>query len=511
MSWLPAVVSGLLLGLAFPFRVGAFALPNLGWLAWIALVPLFLTLRRATPRQAFARTYCAAVIYYSISLYWLYTAMHTYGHLTPPIACGVLALTILILAAYISVVPWITRWIASRWEREPLWLLPTVWVAVELARNHGPCGGFPWSNLAQTQFAYIPLIQIVDITGIGGLTFVMVSTNRWFAHVWGRWREGDWDWREGRTWCTVALWLLLIGYGTWRFVAVERAMAHWTPYTVALLQGNIPQEDKWRPGLEEEQVAVYHRLMAGLAGAPVDLAIWPEASYPWGISVASRELPVAGQFPVLLGALGVQGSGAQRRLFNSAFLLTPDGAIAGRYDKTHLVPFGEYVPYQKLLFFARRLAAPIGDYGAGTRIEPLRIGPLAIGTLICYEDIFPEIARGHAVRGAQFFANLTNDAWYGWSAAATQHLTLSVFRAVEHRRFLVRATNTGVSAIVDPLGRRIITGGLFEPAVIVGRIRLGEGRTIYTMCGDWFAWSCVLALAGGWVMAMRVGRKRCAM
>ncbi|MBI2347000.1 MAG: apolipoprotein N-acyltransferase [Deltaproteobacteria bacterium] len=524
----PSLLTGLLLAMAFPLRIGEFELPNLGWLAWIALVPLFVSLRMASPWEAFRRTFVAAVIYYGGSLYWVYTAMYTYGHLSPAVSGAVLLLMVVILATYIGMAPLFTRLIARRLEHEPLWLLPSAWVAIELARNYGPCGGFPWINLAQSQYAYTPLIQVVDLTGISGLAFAIVWTNRWLAHVvarcWGGGQEhralgeGGWRWAEAATWLTFALLAGMAGYGAVRFAQVRGDLFRWPSYGVALLQGNIPQEEKWRPGLEEEQLSQFRALLSQVDTAPIDLVVWPEASYPWAVGDEQRALDV-GHFlpaggpqtdrslpwPMLIGALRADGNGATRRLANSVFGVGRDGTIVGRYDKTHLVPFGEYVPYRQIFSFARKLAAPIGNLHPGEEIAPITIEDVAIGPLICYEDIFPEIARAHALRGAHFFANLTNDAWYGWSGAARQHMALSVFRAVENRRYLVRATNTGMSAIVDPLGRVLMAGGLFEPAVLAGQIRLGFRDTIYTRFGDWFAYACIgtVLIAAGFSLRRR--------
>lgn len=503
------IVSGLLLGLAFPLRFGDVEMPNCGWLAWVALVPLFLQLRNATPYRAFRATFVAAFCWYGISLYWVYTALNTYGRLSAPLSFCLLLLMLAIMAAYIALAPWCARWIAVRWEREPLWLLPAAWVAIELARNYGPCGGFPWSNLAETQYAYLPLIQCVDVTGISGLTFLLVWVNRWLAHVIGQVREGKWNWREGPTWVTAGLLLGTLIYGTLRYTAVRERVGHWPMYQVALLQGNIPQEEKWRPGLEEDQLASYRHLLTELRSTNTfDLVIWPEASYPWPIPTAAAGVKhgffTATPWPMLIGGLAEEGSGSGRRLYNSAFVVNRDGAFAQeRYDKNHLVPFGEYVPYQRIFRFARRLAAPIGNYVAGETIAPLAVGEVRVGALICYEDTFPEIARAHALRGAHFLANLTNDAWYGRSAAAKQHFALSVFRAVETRRSLVRATNTGVSGIIDPTGRIIAMSPLFEAGVITGPIRLGNGRTPYVRFGDWVAYACILLVAAAAMLARR--------
>jgi len=198
---------------------------------------------------------------------------------------------------------------------------------------------------------------------------------------------------------------------------------------------------------------------------------------------------------------GISFDRSKRALYNSAFLLDGNAHILGRYDKAHLVPFGEYVPYKKLLFFAKKLTAPVGNFAAGENSEPLFTDGFQIAPLICYEDLFPEIARAFIKKGANFIVTITNDAWYGRSSASLQHLAISVFRAVENRRFLVKAANTGISAVVDPVGRIISKSGLFEEGMIVSNIKLGTGSSLYTRYGDWFAYGCgliaVFLLAAG--------------
>jgi len=181
----------------------------------------------------------------------------------------------------------------------------------------------------------------------------------------------------------------------------------------------------------------------------------------------------------------------KRRLYNSVLLVDKGGDVLGRYSKVHLVPFGEYVPFRKFLFFAKKLVAPIGTFERGASVEPMFTDGYQIGGLICYEDVFPEIAAEQTRKGANLLAVVTNDAWYGRSSAAFQHLAISVFRAVENRRWMVRSANTGVSAVIDAAGRIISQTDIFEKGMIVSNVKFGEGSSLYTRFGNWFAWACV--------------------
>jgi len=276
---------------------------------------------------------------------------------------------------------------------------------------------------------------------------------------------------------------------------------------VGLVQGNIAQDEKWERELAQKNLDVHREGAMRLAESGVEMIIWPEAAFPWPVEDSDTETDPrvlgfmeggAGALPyTLLGAITKTAKGDFR---NSAILFDGDGNIDGMYHKVHLVPFGEYVPYRSLLFFARKLTRPVGNFIAGRDYSPLSAGGRRFGVLICYEDVFPDIARKETARGAGFLVNLTNDAWYGSSSAPFQHLAISVFRAVENRRFLVRATNSGVSAVVMPTGETTVESSIFEPALIVSPVAILGGLTPYTRLGDWFAWGCAAYVALGFIM-----------
>jgi apolipoprotein N-acyltransferase len=506
MSFILAIASGLITALTFPTVFGGFHLPNFGFLAWISLVPLFYSIIDSRPRRSFLLTFIAAIFYGGISLSWLYNALSEYGHLSGAVSVGVLSLLIIMVATYAGCALMFASWFEQKLGVNRFWTLPLFWVIFEFARNYTPCNGFPWGSITNTQYAYLPVIQIVDLVGIYGLTYIMIVFNSWIAGI-IRGHNPVYRSKQAVIFVT-ALVSFMLFYGWFRLEHIRKDQNSWQSMRVALVQGNIPQSEKWETGQEEKQLSVHRNYNMMLDKSGIDLIIWPESSYQWLVPANINKLPKEhfglSDFKfdtyLLMGALSEEKDGNLR---NSALLLDKTGDILGRYHKNHLVPFGEYVPYRKFLFFARKLVAPIGDFLAGDEKEPLFTDRFQIGGLVCYEDVFPEISRGLVNNGANILAVITNDAWYGRSSAAYQHLAISVFRAVENRRWLVKAANSGVSAVVDATGRIISKTDIFERGVIVSQAKLSDKKTLYSKYGDFFAWICF----GIVVCIMVVGKK----
>lgn len=280
---------------------------------------------------------------------------------------------------------------------------------------------------------------------------------------------------------------------------------------VALLQGNIPQSEKWLREKSNEILGIYLGMSRQALLQEVDLLIWPESAYPFEISLEQPEFPK--QFrslftesasfthspKLLFGAVTFEGKLPPEATYvppefpihNSALLLDPLTDEMQSYHKQHLVPYGEYIPLKELLPFVKKLTAQMGEFQPGKIFTPLVFGEVRIGSLICYEDVFPEIARGHTNAGANLLINLSNDAWYGNSSALPQHLNFSIFRSVENRRSLVRATNTGATALIDPIGNVQITLPTFTKDLLIGETSLIDSpHTFYSRFGDVFVWGC---------------------
>jgi apolipoprotein N-acyltransferase len=499
-KWLPAVISGLLMSAAFP-KVG------LSGLAWFALVPLLAALRGQAPKDAFRTGMITGLAHYLTLLYWVVFTMRTYGYL-PWWQCVSL---LVLLAAYLALYPGLFALALSRFCRKPGQLVlfaPVFWVALEYARGF-LLTGFPWGNLGYSQFNRLHIIQISDMFGVCGISFLVVLVN---AAVYvlllfaaGKpWREHVVDKRRAMQAAILAIGLLgcCLVYGRLRIGTVDEAMRAAQAPRVAVIQGNIDQARKWDPAFQIGTTKKYLGLTMSAAARQPDLVVWPETATPFYFKASPKltrlvtdAVRQAGTH-LLVGSPSAQGAPGARDYFNSAYMVAPDGRATGRYDKVHLVPFGEYVPLQPVLSFVGKMVAQVGDFSPGEKGRTLvwKEGLPTVGVQICFEIVFPGLSRALVKNGAGLLVNLTNDAWFGKSSAAYQHFSMAVFRAVENRRSLVRCANTGISGFVDPVGRIIAQTDLFEDAVVDRNVPVMTGTTLYTRIGDLLPLTCLIAL-----------------
>lgn len=487
-----SALTGLGLFLSFPP-------PALWPLAFVALVPLFLALDRAGPGSAFWLGTLAGMVFYPLNLSWATHAMAAYGGLSWGLSLFLLLLLSLYLALYLGVFSASWVWLRPASGVGRVLLAGSLWVTLEFARTY-LLTGFPWAFLTYTQSQALPLIQIASVTGMYGVSFLVVLVNAAIAFALRH---------RGRAVLAPALvvslaLLVSLAYGSRALSLPEPSGS----LRVAVLQGNIDQGVKWDPAFRRATLDTYERLTREGARRGVDLIVWPEAAVPFllrhepeALARVSRLASEAKRF-LLVGSPDLE----EGRFYNSAFLISRDGALLQRYYKIHLVPFGEYVPLRPLLGFAEKLAkGAIGDFSPGREPTVFRLPGGRFGVTISYEAYFPSEVRRLFRRGAGFLVNITNDAWYGRSAAPAQHLAMTVFRAVEHGASLVRSANTGVSAIVDPRGRVLAQSAIFTEAVLVGKIQGEGGGTIYTRVGDLFAWLAMAGSAGAGVWRWRQG------
>lgn len=493
-----AALSGLLVGLSFPTVLFRFHLPNLGFLAWVGLIPLVITLYEANIRQAFKLGFVFAVVCNLITEYWMYTALNTFGHIQPLFSIFTLLLLVVFMALYIGAALAASRFFTQK-KGELLVFLPVFWTLAEWARNYTPFGGFPWASLAGTQHGYLVLLQLADVTGAYGIVFLIVWFNVWLSELFLKWQKRETQFFGAKTIITVMIFAVVLAYGLHKLSQEQKQAALAPHLKIGLIQPNISQEEKSDEAQRNIQKTIFGELVQSLE-RNVDLIVWPESSWTelaWlestsippqdiGLSVARGNRPYT-----LLGLDFVTAKGGAENYFNSAALLDSAGTILGKYHKVHLVPFGEYVPLKKLFSFLKPVAA-IGNFQAGKELSPLSLDNWKIGPLICFEDIFPEISRTLAKKGANLLINITNDAWYGISSAPYHHLALASLRAVETRRAMVRATNTGVTAVIEPTGKIAVASPLFEKGVLVHQVPLLSHQTLYTKLGDWFIWACLL-------------------
>ena len=486
-----ALFSGALLALSFPrFGHPAFA--------WIALVPLLIALSGwrgrpvegagrvpgQPPLRAFTLGLAAGLVYFVGTIYWTGTVVRTFGGLATPVAL----LAMLLLAAYLALYPALAALVVSRVLNRTgvrgVLLLPAAWVATEFFRGN-LFGGFPWVPLGNSQVEMLPVAQLASVLGVYGLSALVALVNASIAYALltsGR------D-RLTAIVATAAVLVAVGGWGTWR-IADGSLTREGTPLRVGLIQGNIAQEDKWNTGEARRIFTTHIAMTRDVVKRGAQLVMWPESATPFMFEeddageTAVRELAREVGVPILFGSDQVDRSGNLVRLFNAAFLVSPNGDTAGVYRKIHLVPFGEYIPFKEWLYFVSPLVQRFTDFDAGTGTVLLPVGGHAISTAICYEVVYPSLIREAVVSGSELLTTITNDGWYGQSSAPYQHFAMASMRAIEQGRYLARAANTGVSGVVDPYGRVVRRSAIFEQLGLVEEVRLLTSRTIYSVIGD---------------------------
>ena len=487
-----AALSGILLALSFP----KFGHPVF---AWVALVPLLVALGspgRATVPRAFALGLVTGLVSFTGILYWITGVMTTYGALPWLTAALVNAL----LVAYLALFPGLFAIVAVRGRDafEPFGavIVSAAWVALELGRGY-LFGGFPWAFLGYSQVEVLPIAQVASLFGVYGLSFLLVLVNVVIAGaVLSPARS-----RLAAVGATAGLVVLTAGWGQWRLSSGALTSAG-EPVRVAMIQGNVPQDEKRDPLRRGEILETYLSASRAAAADGARLLIWPESATPLPFEEnaadgeAIRTLAAALETPLLFGSEEIDRDG-DFRYYNAAFLVGADGVTRGTYRKVRLVPFGEYVPLRHWLFFAGKLVQSVADFSPGTEAVTLEVDGHRLSTAICYEVVYPDLISAFVAGGSELLTTITNDAWFGESSAPYQHFSQAAMRAIEQGRYLVRAANTGISGAVDPYGRVLARTNLFEHATVVADVRWIRERTVYGRTGDLFAYACaMLALAG---------------
>lgn len=495
-----ALGTGILLFLSFP-KFGS------GLIAWIALVPLLKAIYGQSTRQAFKLGFLSGLVAHVGILYWIAYVVVKYGNLS-----FIMGLTALfLLACYMSLYTAIFASGVSYGQSKdfsPLFSVPFLWTSLEYVKTYA-FTGFPWELLGYSQYKWPVLIQIADVTGIYGVSFVIALVNALvYEAVFLRHRRG---WKLAGVLIILSV---VVGYGYWRIEETERVMDKGPVWEVGIVQGNVDQSVKWNPSYQEATMAAYLGLTKEMVREKTHLIVWPETATPFFYQDPS---PYQDDIKNLIREKNVWflfGSPSYKRersgevtIYNSVYLLNPQGNVQGRFDKVHLVPYGEYVPLRKLFPFINKLVHGIGDFGTGPGYIPLEMEGIKVGVLICYEAIFPAAARTYSRAGASLLVNVTNDAWFGRTSAPYQHLSMAVLRAVENKIYLVRAANTGVSTIIDATGRILGQTALFQPATLSGQVKLLQGNTFYSGYGDVFSLACLAFVFLGLIISLRRKQK----
>jgi apolipoprotein N-acyltransferase len=465
-------------------------------LAWIAFVPLLAALAAARTSREFVRLGLVAGLATNVpAFYWLVYTMHVFGGFPYPIA----VFFYLCLSAFSAAQFVLFALGMRRLGPGPLGLAaPLLWVALEFTYPNL----FPW-RMANTQFHVPVLTQIGDVTGPFGLSFTMLWASAGIALAL----------RRPRRWAPLAAALAAVAgivlYGTQRIPAIERALAAAPPVRVGLVQGNVGIIEKGNAAYFDINMEKYRDLSMDVQD-DVDVVIWPETVAQTWVPASAALIPEDEHpFPELARPLIYGGLAYDRDAagtvtkYNSAFLIGPRGAILGRYDKHVLMPFGEYLPGASLVPWLASLSPQTGDFTPGHRLVTLDVpGRARFAPLICYEDVPARMARAMTRQGAEVLLTMFNDAWFGPSAAPYQHEALALWRAIENRRYFVRAGNAGVTGVIDPLGRVVDRLGLFTEETLTAEIRPLRIETFYTRYGDVFGWTTVAA-ALAWLAAAR--------
>jgi len=496
-----AVLSGLLLVASFPTF-------DVHWLAWIALVPLLLAIERGGPGRAFLLANVTGLVFFVGMFEWIWQ-VPAYNALDEA-ALG------LYLAQYFSIWALGLRWLHGRSGVPAMLLGPALWVGLEYVRSHAGFLSLPWMLLGHSQYRQPLLIQMSSITGVYGLSFVIVLVNVGLADAL---RHRPWSWRAIPAPLSVAMGAvaIVVAHG---YIVLSGEPATET-VTIAAVQGNVPQNAKWDAAHRETTLSRYAALTREAARQRPALIAWPETAVPGDLEhdprlfKPVRDLAIEIGIPLLVGS-AEHAKFTKRefgsRTYNSMVLVTPDGRIADVYRKIRLVPFGEYVPLKGIITWPAAIAASMGDSVGGDTPTVFQVGDVGVGSTICWENIFADLFRRFVVKGARVVINATNEAWFQDSSAPRQFLAISVFRAAENRVAVLRVANTGISAAIDPYGRIVRRlrgpGGrdVFIAGVLVAPMPVSRVTTFYTAFGDVFAITlvagCGLLVIGVAIRAM---------
>jgi len=560
-----------LAGLSSILSIFIFPAYNLEFLAWIVFIPLFAAIQQENLKNVFWLGWGSGIIHFLGTLYWVTIAMVLYGNL-PRIAGGAaLLLMVMYLALYVGAFCMIIRYLQQKTVLPLIITAPVVWAGLEYLRSFFLLG-FPWNLLGYSQFLTPYVTQIADITGVYGVSSLIILVNA-CLYTCLLSRTSRWI-KIKTTAATICCVGFCVGYSLFILPSEDSAKTGNPEHEsssqtvrVAVIQGNIDQGVKWDPDYRQQILDKYIRLSENTLDENPELIVWPETAVPFvfqykphysyrnqlidavqkfdtyllfggqdiifafkltkqslenlrneGIpgeileglqpledqeitgenklidaveKLIGRDQTVRYKELILKHALTPKGYNS----FNSAFFLSPEGNLLAKYDKIHLVPFGEYVPFKKFLFFIDKLVTAIGEVQPGKEYQVMPSHEKSFSTLICFEIIFPNLVRKFVDREAQFLVTITNDAWYGRTAAPYQHFAMATFRAIENRVSVARAANTGISGFIDPYGRIIEQNEIFVEDALVQDIPLRSTTTFYTRYGDVFARLCLLISA----------------
>ena len=452
----------------------------MGFLAWAALTPLILSLEDCSLKEAYRRGAVFALVFNALSMYFL--AFNSGA--APPIALaswiGVVVAATLVSPLFLIPVALSLR----RWKSWGAFALPFFWTGSEYLKSLGEIA-WPWNIIPLSQSNYLAPMQMVSLTGVWGLSFWVTGINALiYLAV-----------KRGRFWLLAVILWIAIPFITGN-IALKHPPQPLSSVNVAIVQGNVVPEEKWDSGLMYN-IGLYRDLTEGISGA--ELIIWPESAVPTYLNMSLqarrilRGLVKRMKAPIFTGALAFFNEPQEiERRYNSAFLIKPDDSEIERYDKIHLVPFGERVPFQKFIPALGKLNFGQAEFTVGQDYHIFQIEDARFGAMVCYESIFPQIVRRFVTDGADFLVNITNDGWYGKTVEPYQHALLTRFRSIESGKSMARAANTGISYFTDAQGRFLARAELEVQDVLQVELPIYNGDTFYQRHGDVFAYAILL-------------------
>jgi apolipoprotein N-acyltransferase len=480
------IFSAVLLTLAFPRF-------DLEPLAFVAFVPFFYAAEGLRGRRAFWLGMVFGIHWFVFLYYWL-----------APVSMFGFLLLVIYQSLFTGAFMFAFTYVRDRTRLPLLLTFPVLWVALEYARSVGYLG-FPWGLLAHTQYKWTLLIQVADLTGAWGVSFVVAAVNVLVYYI-------AKDYRTVATWlraggAVAGIFLILNLYGALDRVPEKKG----EPVRVGLLQGNIDQAVKWDPVYRDKTMSIYRELAFDAARAGAEIIIWPETSTPFYVEENKFYLNQIFDIAESTGTYHLIGSlrheprdevirGRDYSVYNAAFLVSPDRKLVYGYDKVRLVPFGEHIPWKwDLPALAESLFADVGDFTRGSAPGVFETPQGKFGVYICFESIFPDAIYRYSRLDADFVVNITNEAWFGRSNEPYQHLAMSVFRAVENKTWLVRAANTGVTCFISPNGRIVRKSKIYTTVQLTDDVYPRSRTTLYARYPRAFPY-LILAVTGALIL-----------
>ncbi|MFW2331344.1 MAG: apolipoprotein N-acyltransferase [Nitrospinota bacterium] len=507
------ILAAILFSLAFPDY-------QIGLLAWIAFVPLLISIIDQSLLKSSLFGLLFGTLFYIITIPWIINSIHNVAGVNLLLSILIFFILVIYLGSYSALFTFLVTFITKRFGFKLASILtPFIFVTTELFKTKMIHVAFPWGTVSQTQYKILPVIQAADLFGASFISFIIIGFNVVISYIIYNKFSLNKPFASIKAPLLIGLVLALILpiYGHFRLEQINNKNQQVEEnLTIALIQGNIDQKIKWNPKYRSSQINHYIVSSKKFASLGAKLIIWPEAAIPYLfgnepyydnliISLAKEE-----KIYLIFGSLADSGNKGSKRgdVINRAWLVTPDGRLQ-YYDKIHLVPFGEYVPFENLLFFIGKLSAAVGHITAGNKLNLLVGDPniemppndnslriansLAIGIQICFEIIFPDYSRKLASMGANLLVNITNDSWFGVSDASEQSLAIATLRAVENRLFILRAAQTGISAIISSSGSIDESTTIFEEDAILASIPIQDiTPTFFNRIGYLFESFCGL-------------------